>query len=246
MGGAMRYLFVFLSVTTLLFVLCAPARGEQLRFGYDEFYPLTYTEDGRASGETIDLLREACRRLGHEPVFKRMTFARLLESTKTGMVDAMASAFRTRERTEYLYFSPDGQGVDRVSLYVYMGYAKSLRSLDDITTETVGAVRGYFYGEGVLEALGDNVRYVKDSKTLFKMVAERRFEAVLVNSLNLQHFYRELKLEFRIRKAFEVTSFAFHTAFSKTLGPRGQELATAFGREMQAIRKEWREQGRIE
>lgn len=241
----MRSFLIFLCSIALTVILCLPAQADRLRFGYDQYPPFSYSEDGKAKGESIEVVREACRRLGHEPEFVEISWARLLESAKDGTVDAVMVVFKTPERQRYLFFHDRSGRRDSIFLFANKAYGKTFRSMDDITSESVGAVRGYYYGDGVLEGLGDKVRYVKDNRTLYRMLAEGRFKLVLGNDIGAEYLFDELGVRSRIARQFEVESLYYYTAFSKAVGPRGRMLADLFGREIIAILKEWREQGRI-
>lgn len=236
----MFFLRIFALVATLLLISSAPAHAQELRFGYDEYPPLAYTEDGQARGESVELVKEACARLGFTPVFKRMPFARLLDSVRSGVVDAALDVTRTPDRQDYLYYPSYVRGVDSIILFSHDGWGKDYRSLNDVTTERVGVVRGYYYGEGTLAVLGDNVRYVKDSKTLFKMLNAGRFDIVLGHASGYEYYRSTLDLMPNVVKGGEVLHLSYYIPLSKKFGPRGQELADMLGREIAVIREELR------
>ncbi|WP_229591990.1 substrate-binding periplasmic protein [Pseudodesulfovibrio sediminis] len=225
----------------LFFILfsAVSVRAEELRFVYENFPPLTYINDaGEARGQSIELVREACRRLGVEPHFIWQPFIRALDSVKYGFVDAIIDVFRNASREEYLYYSESGETADAVVLYMNAKNAYVPRTLSDIGTSSVGAVRGYYLGKGVHDLLGEKISYVKDSETLCHMILLGRIQFAIGNSLAMEYYKKESGRFSRVKVAFIVERVAYHLAFSKTLGRRGQVLADMFGQEIDRIRAE--------
>ena len=216
----------------------ALAQAEELRVAYTNYPPFAYTEEGKASGITIDLIRAVCQRLQIEPVFTHRPFARLLYDLRNGAVDCGANVFWAADREAYVYYTPFSSIYEEMVVYVNRSTSVLPKSLDDLLGKKVGAVRGYHYGEGVLAKFKKNVVFVKDSHTLFKMLAEGRFDVALGNRYAGNAILEELGIKDQVGGAFALAREPFFIAFSKKLDKRGEELASAFAREIERIDQE--------
>ncbi len=216
----------------------SPVKAEELVIGYDDFPPLTIKRNGIAQGPLIDLIREACLRMGHTAVFVNRPFARLLMDAEMGRVDAMTSAFWAKDRAKYLYYPSQSPIVDEILVYSRKEANKSYQSLEDLKGSNLGAVRGYFYGEGVLEALEGHVEFVKDSDTLYRMLGEGRFESILSYKLSGGYQLKRLNIEDDVHVSLVFKTLPYYTVFSKKLGQRGQELAESLTQQMVEIMNE--------
>ena len=224
----------------LLFAAClllpgGQARAEQLRFGYDEYPPLSYTVDGEAAGHSIELVREASRRIGVEPVFVSQPFIRLLSSVREGTVDSMVDLYETPERKEFVYFASESATSEFIILYVRRDARIRITSLEDARRYKVGAVRGYYYGKLVDAELRDQLALVKDCKILYGMLSEGRFDAVVGNSLAAGYYIADSLDRGDILPVLELDRLDYHVVFSRQLGPRGQALAERYAEEIARI-----------
>ncbi|QJB55201.1 transporter substrate-binding domain-containing protein [Pseudodesulfovibrio sp. zrk46] len=219
-------------------LMAAPAGAEELRVAYIKYPPFNYPKDGKAHGTAVELVRQVCQKLGLEPVFQPLPFARLLYEMKTGEVHCAANLYWNEERAQYMEYVPFSSIYEEIVVYVNNASGFRPVVLDDLHGHDVGAVRGYHYGEGVLEKLGGNVVFVKDSHTLYKMLAEGRFDVALGNRYGGAAVLNELGHRDKVRVMFSLARQQFFVAFSKTLGAKGHALANQFAIEMQRIAKE--------
>lgn len=219
----------------ILFASGKGAQAEALRIAYDDFPPLTYQEDDQPAGEAIDLIRKACANLGIEPVFLYRPFARSLMEAESGEIDCMTTAIWTQERAKFLYYPKEGIYRDEIIAYAHKSQNWSALSMELLKMLKVGAVRGYNYGDA-LEKLGPGVTLVKDSGTLFKMFAEKRFNAILNYRLSGEYYLKRFGLDEKEVSSLFLKAVPYYTVFSKKLGKRGAELADRMFREMKRIR----------
>lgn len=80
----------------------------QIVIGYNEYCPFSYTdEDKNPAGIDVELAREACRRMGYEPVFKRINWYDRDELLNAGEVDCLWSCYSVSGREEqYSWVGP--------------------------------------------------------------------------------------------------------------------------------------------
>jgi len=227
-------LFVF-----IFFVLFpVSVEAEEVVLAYDEYPPLNYTEDGKAQGEIIDLVREAGQRLGVKTIFIKQPFARALQEVEFRGVDGILGVVKTKERQKFLYYPSTGHTQDGPALFAHMQSGMKVTSLEDTRGLVVGVIRGYRYGEGVLESLGGEIRYVKDGGTLYKMIAEHRFDLGLGYQLSAEYFLNKIPGGDQVKPVVKLPTLSLHLVFSKKLGPRGLELAESFSQEINQIKRE--------
>ena len=112
---AKKVLIPFLLLLALV-PLCActatvPTPGvplPQLVIGSDNYPPYNYTdENGFPAGVDVELAREACRRIGYEPVFRLIDWDQKDEFLQNGEVDCLWGCFSMNNREEsYLWAGP--------------------------------------------------------------------------------------------------------------------------------------------
>jgi len=229
----MQYL---VSLMLAVFILSGTARAEELRVVYDNFPPLSYEVDGKVQGVAVDMMNEACERLGFEPVYIHRPFARALMEVEIGKADCVMSVYKSEERKKFMHYPEEGLVKDAIILLVRKGMPKRVHSLETVES-TVGAVRKYYYGEGILERLGDKVSLVNSSQTLYKMFSEGRYHLLLGNKQTSSYYIDELDLDSMIDYTVTIESMYCYVAFSKRIG-RGKELADRFGEEFAKMRRE--------
>lgn len=83
-------------------------RLPELKIGATVFAPYFYIgDDGEETGVDVDIAKEACRRLGYEPVFKQITWGEHSKLLNAGMIDCIWSCFSMNGRKkEYTWAGP--------------------------------------------------------------------------------------------------------------------------------------------
>lgn len=96
----LRSFFVSLMLTALCcltLVGCSSKTDNELPklvIGCDNYRPYSYTdEDGKPAGMDFDLAKEACRRMGYEPVFEQIEWNRRDVLLASGKIDCLWSCF---------------------------------------------------------------------------------------------------------------------------------------------------------
>lgn len=90
---------ILTALTVCIGILCGCASKKEqklpeLVIGCDNYRPYNYTdEDGEPAGMDVDLAKEACRRMGYEPVFKQIEWNRRDVILVSGEVDCLWSCF---------------------------------------------------------------------------------------------------------------------------------------------------------
>ena len=139
--GRKRVLLLFL---IFLFVLLCGCRATetaalpQLVIGYDNYRPYTYTDaDGEPAGIDVELAREACRRMGYEPVFRHIDWGNRDNALESGAIDCLWSCFSMETDSEnYAWVGPYMYSRQVVAV----AESSDLKSLSDLAGKSI-AVR---------------------------------------------------------------------------------------------------------
>lgn len=79
----------------------------QLIIGCDNYRPYNYTdEDGEAAGIDVELAKEACSRMGYEPVFAQIEWNERDELLASGEIDCIWSCYSMNEDEAYAWVGP--------------------------------------------------------------------------------------------------------------------------------------------
>lgn len=107
-------LMVILAIPVLLSGCSAKADvqpGENLPvlvIGSDEYEPFNYIDDdGKYAGADVELVEEACRRMGYQPEFRQVVWEKKDEYLTSGEVDCLWGSFSMNDReTLYTWAGP--------------------------------------------------------------------------------------------------------------------------------------------
>lgn len=103
----------FVTVVLALFILCAcntvkedNSKGE-IVIGSDQFEPFSYLENGEMKGIDVDIAKEAFKRMGYTPVFKRIEWQNKDEYLRKGEIDCLWGGFSMNDREDlYAWVGP--------------------------------------------------------------------------------------------------------------------------------------------
>lgn len=139
----LKRLVVLVAIVISVIPLCACSanmQGQeqkpQLVIGYGEYRPYIYTnEDGQVAGLDADLAREACKRMGCEPVFKEIKWELRDKYLSSGDVDCLWSCFSMEGREDdYNWAGPYMRSRQAVAVAV----DSSVEKLSDLEGKRVG------------------------------------------------------------------------------------------------------------
>lgn len=221
---------------TLAFVLMPVlASAADVTLVYEDYPPYEFTKDGALVGIDVDIIREAAKRAGVNPVFNEVPWKRAMEEVRTGKVDAIFSLFKTDERMEFLHFPSLSLSSEKNVAVVAKGSGKSVKSLDDLKGMTVGVVVDYAYG-GEFDSMELTRDESSDNVQMLKKLAKGRTDVAVINQRLLSHLVKGGEVE----DAFEPTGLVLaeegmYVGFSKQ-SAQGAALAEAFSKALESMK----------
>lgn len=203
-------------------------RTGELLFVFEPYPPYIRYEDGRLTGSNVEILREACRRLGLAPVFKKVPWKRAMDEVKTGYAQAVFSLFMTAERETFLAFPEVPLAHETNILVTRSGADLAVSSLEDLEGLKIGVVEDYAYGDP-FDALPLTRETSHDNEMLLRKLEYGRTDLAVINERVFRYLVRKLAMEGLFRQLdYVVSSEPLYVAFSKTSGNAGDPLAARF------------------
>ena len=112
------FILFFLMLNILFFTSCTNKVGvgkdqstkdsKKLNIGYDIYSPYTYVDEkGNMAGIDIEIAKEACKRIGYQPVFQRITWGEHKKLLKNKSIDCIWCSFSENGRQkQYQWTTP--------------------------------------------------------------------------------------------------------------------------------------------
>ncbi len=196
--------------------------------------PYTYVEHDEIVGLTIDIVKEACTRLGLEPTIRREPWKRALQSVELGKRDGIIAPAYTEERSAFLYYPSESLGASiKVVFVILKGSGVTVTGLDDLKGKKLGIVSGYTYGAEFDHAdeLKEHVTIIetRDETQLLRMFDAGRMDVIVTREIPFRYLAKQLGLHNRFEIAHVLSEKELYVAFSKALGERTASFAEEFG-----------------
>ncbi|MEQ9490686.1 MAG: transporter substrate-binding domain-containing protein [Alphaproteobacteria bacterium] len=185
------FLPCFVAVFCVFALGSAHTRAESAQYCYNDWPPYAFTDgSGNATGISIEILTQASRRAGYEPVFTELPWERCLRDVELGDQDAVIDA---ASRDNYL------QGDVSFSVYtntfwVRQGYDASQPLLSSFAGKRLGLVRGYVYGDVLdkeIEQSGAIIDYALNDAQNIRKLAFSRTDAIIGDFVSTRIFAKE-------------------------------------------------------
>lgn len=131
----------------------------QIIIGIDEFEPYSFNDtDGTPSGIDVELAKEACRRMGYEPVFRYIIWDDKDKYLADGSIDCLWSCFSMNDRADkYRWVGPYMNSRQVVAVK----QESNIKSLSDLKDRKV-AVQSSTKAEQLFTEKSGNIPQVKN------------------------------------------------------------------------------------
>ena len=155
--AAARYFVLFCVLFMAEPVKGAAADSPMVKYCYNDWRPYTFTRGDQPAGLSVEIMREATRRIGAEAELSELPWKRCLDLVAKGQMDAVMDA---ASRPQFVH--------GEVSYSIYSDTFWTLAdaginrfSWDLVRGKSVGLVNGYQYGAALTDNLAKaNVRIV--------------------------------------------------------------------------------------
>lgn len=208
----------------------------------EELPPKIYTENGELKGTYIEIIREACKRLGVEAEFQQYPWARAVNLAKIGKVDAVFPPFKTPEREQFFYFPPEPVSVTRNVVFAPKGRHLVVKNLEDLKGLTVGINDQYSYGTQ-FDAFKPQLQLdlsLNEELLIQKLVhkSPRRIDVAAASEEAFKFMSQHRGLQDEFEEIYTISENRSYVAFSKAKDPGAKELSENFGKTLQQMKKE--------
>lgn len=200
--------------------------------GWDDIPPYQWKkEDGSLTGVDIDIITAVLNHAGYDIHFKKMPWARLLNTAlKNGEVDIVLSASKTADREKFANFSSIPYAPWDSVMFVQKSKRElfaNVHSLSDITKHDIklGVTRGSIYSQEYEELLKNpdftrKLYYSSKDESSLKMLTAGRLDAVLSSNIGTLHTIKDWNnkesILFHIYLNTQNDSTGSHLMFSKS------------------------------
>ncbi|MCG8619470.1 MAG: ABC transporter substrate-binding protein [Desulfobacterales bacterium] len=200
-----------------LMILSAPVLAGQFSIMTEEYPPFNYTENGKLTGLSSEVMTELLNRLGHENNIKVLPWARAynLTQTKEGMI--LFSTTRTEQR-ESLFKWVGPLATNKWVFFAKQGSDLKINSLDDARkVKKIGTYKDDAAELFLNEQGFSNTESVIDDMSNVKKLVAGRINLWIVGEL--QGVYKAKMATGSaagLKKVFDVKSTQLYIAFSKS------------------------------
>ncbi|MBQ1784867.1 MAG: transporter substrate-binding domain-containing protein [Gammaproteobacteria bacterium] len=205
-----------------------------------EYPPYIFEENGKTVGICAEFAEAAFARLGISVSYTQYPFARMLESGRSGRVDAVMLVFKTSERETFLYYPKYALHYEENAFFTRrparISYSGALESLQGYR---IGVVRGFSYGE-----LFDSATFIDkdeslDDEALLRKLLHGRYQLAVGNKSVISYHAQQMgvidDIEFLRPYLFERKPL--YIGFSKA-NPENEELAIRFSEVLATLKHE--------
>lgn len=141
--------------------------------------PFTFSEHGELThGLSIDVYKEAFKRLGMEISTKSMPWQRCMKLVKHGSMDALIDNTHSNE----FIHGPTPTAFYPLAIYVRSDFEQSKFSWKAMENQDVAMVKGYDYIDKIASFKSWHKQYAVSESVLVKMLKAKRFDYILLDS----------------------------------------------------------------
>lgn len=232
----MKKRIVALIITILLF-LPVNVFAEKLIFGTCEYPPRGFMKNGQPTGADVEIVREACGRLGIEAEIRILPWKRALAYAKKGKADAIFSLQHNEERSEFLHFTSEPVYIEKYVIIARKESGIQANGLDDLKDKVIGIVRGYSYGSDFDNHPDLKKEECGNDTQLIRKLDAGRTKLAAGQEGNLGTVITELGFGDRFETVYTLPEIRLYIGFSMKIS-NGKSLAEKFSRILRLLREE--------
>lgn len=233
-----KFLNLLITIVLLSFTL-EGVSAEKLVFATSDWPPYIFMENNQPTGIHVEIVREACKRLGFEADIKVVPWARAVKYVEEGQqATAIFSLKKNAERTEFLYFPTEPIDIEKNVLIAQKQSAIQANSLDALKDKMIGVVRGYTYDPKFDSNETLKKEEAVDDVQMMKKLDKRRTDLATGEEGTLKYIRKQLNLQ-EIETAYVLSESPTYVAFSKkALDDNGVAFTEKFGQMLRQLKEE--------
>ncbi|MEH6443299.1 MAG: transporter substrate-binding domain-containing protein [Oceanospirillaceae bacterium] len=162
----------------LLICFCLPVQARIITAcGHPEYPPVSWQQQGTLTGIASSVAKKLFTELGYQLAIDTSgNWKRCLEEVKSGNIDLIVAAYKTRPRTSFLAYSTEYIVADKVGIFVNKSDTRVYKTLNDLLGKRVGLLLGDSFGDLFdlfLQTLPDREFVSKGAQNLAKLAYQR-------------------------------------------------------------------------
>jgi polar amino acid transport system substrate-binding protein len=234
----MKKLLTILTTMVLFSLSSVGISAEKLVFFTADWPPYVLVKDGELTGIHVEIVREACKRLGFEADVRLVPWARAVKYAQDGQTTGIFTPKKTAERSEFLYFSSEPIGTEKNVLVALKQRALKANHLDDLKDKSFGLVRNYSYSQEFDNYQGLKKEEAVDDVQMLMKLDKGRNDLATGEEGALKFIVKQKHLQ-EIETVYVLSELPTYVAFSKkALGEKGQDFAEKFGQVLRQLKEE--------
>lgn len=231
-----------LNLSIIIILLSFTLKGvsaEKLVFATSDWPPYIFMENNQPTGIHVEIIREACKRLGFEADIQVVPWARAMKYVEEGQqATAIFSLKKNAERAEFLYFPIEPIDIEKNVLVAQKQSATQVGNLGDLKDKMIGVVRGYTYDPKFDSNETLKKEEAVDDIQMMKKLDKQRTDLATGEEGALKYIRKQSNLQ-EVETVYVLSELPTYVAFSKkALDDNGAAFAEKFGQMLRQLKEE--------
>jgi len=208
-----------------------------LVFGFGDFKPFEYVENGRIKGANVEILEAVSKKLGIEIRLVAYPWARCIYLVRHGMLDGVMSLYRSSERETYLYYPDEHINIDECVFFTFPGSNVHFDgNLASMTGKTILIAQANSYGDEFDRSTNFKKALAPNTVNVVRMIAAKRYTIGIGSRKSIEAEVRANGYENRIEILDAPYIIKTYFAFSKKKDNAFKGLADDFSHALKAFK----------
>jgi polar amino acid transport system substrate-binding protein len=229
-----------LLLITFFILLPLGVFAQKVIFVFEVYPPYEFYENGRLVGADVEIIREVCKRIKIDPVFRELPWERALTEVQQGKANAIFSLLKTMEREDFLYFPAESISYEQFIFIARKDSGIKVKQIEDLDGRRVGLCRGYNYDPTFDGYRGFKREYARNDEQQLMKLKAGRMDVAIMNRQVFMFTARKMGMQdlFKVLK-YEITPKHYmYVGFSKAKGEHSRALAEKFDQVLKKMKKQ--------
>lgn len=182
MGRNLLWLTIFICLPAVSDPHQSHSNDSSLLIAHTEWFPYTYTEEGKAKGFELEIFEAVAKSLDISFTFKSYPWSRCLKYLKLGKVDGLISMLKTQERDEFTAFVNEPISVSSTVFIATWGFQTAYTgNLTELKHLNIGVIKDFSYGDTFDNASFLNLDASPNTEQLLSKLIKGRTDLIAEN-----------------------------------------------------------------